>query len=91
MSINLRLLDQASNMLSQRIEADATVLDDVTALNDDVMSLQHDVAELHAEEQLQGGFKVKVHAPGFMYRGSCTGAHLSVFMYNSLFHGSMFT
>ena len=55
MSINLRLLDQASNMLSQRIEADATVLDDVTALNDDVMSLQHDVAELHAEEQLQGG------------------------------------
>ena len=51
---NMRLLDQASNLLNQRVGVTDAVLNDVTTLSNDVSSLQRDVSKLQTGGELQG-------------------------------------
>ena len=50
----MRLLDQASNLLNQRVGVTDAVLNDVTTLSNDVSSLQRDVSKLQTGGELQG-------------------------------------
>ena len=51
---NMRLLDQANNLLNQRVGATDALLDDVTTLSNDISELQRDVSQLQAGGDLQG-------------------------------------
>ena len=50
----MRLLDQASNLVNQRVGATDALLNDVTTLSNDVNLLQRDVSELQTGGELQG-------------------------------------